>query len=30
MAMRKSRRGPRGAAERVEGLLVMLPWLRHG
>jgi predicted DNA-binding transcriptional regulator YafY len=27
MAMRKSRRGPRGAAERVEGLLVMLPWL---
>lgn len=27
MATRKSRRGPRGAAERVEGLLVMLPWL---
>ena len=27
MALRKARRGPRGAAERVEGLLVMLPWL---
>ena len=27
MALRRSRRGPRGAAERVAGLMVMLPWL---
>jgi len=27
MALRRTRRGPRGAAERVAGLMVMLPWL---
>ncbi len=27
MALRRARRGPRGAAERVAGLMVMLPWL---